>query len=127
MTPRLPTHKDLPDSDGAIVGNCQESPQNALLTGCVDDRDLTLEDRDERVLAVADPVQLLADGRDSLLAERAQARQLRGRECGTRGRSDHLVEGYPGAPWSDVAVGSRSQPAKGPPPEALSRAVSASG
>jgi Uma2 family endonuclease len=39
MTPAttqgLPTHKDLPDSDGAIVENYQESPQNTVLTGCL--------------------------------------------------------------------------------------------
>jgi Uma2 family endonuclease len=37
MTPAttqgLPTHKDLPDSDGSIVENYQESPQSELLVG----------------------------------------------------------------------------------------------
>lgn len=32
---KLPTHKDLPDSDGAIVENSLESPQSILLTDSI--------------------------------------------------------------------------------------------
>ncbi|MGL4552661.1 MAG: Uma2 family endonuclease [Gemmataceae bacterium] len=39
MTPTtatgMPTHKDLPDTDGAIVENYQELPQTTLLRGCL--------------------------------------------------------------------------------------------
>ena len=34
-TTGMPTHKDLPDSDGAIVENFQESPQSTLLAACL--------------------------------------------------------------------------------------------
>src|SRR4029453_18299702 len=54
----------------------------------VDDRDLTLDDRDERVRAVADAIENVADLRGALLTQRAEPLQLRGREYGT-GRSTH--------------------------------------
>ena len=34
-TKGLPTHKDLPETDGRIVDNYQEEPQSALLIGCL--------------------------------------------------------------------------------------------
>jgi hypothetical protein len=42
----------------------------------VDDRDLTLEDRDERIGGVADAVEHLADRRASLVTQRAESREL---------------------------------------------------
>ncbi|MGL4551562.1 MAG: Uma2 family endonuclease, partial [Gemmataceae bacterium] len=42
MTPAtatgMPTHKDLPDTDGSIVTNYQEDPQSELLVGCLTPR-----------------------------------------------------------------------------------------
>ena len=59
------------------------------LVACrVDDRDLALENRDERVGAVADAIEHVADARGALFAQRAEPRQLRRREGGT-GRSSH--------------------------------------
>ena len=51
-----------------------------LVAGGVGDRDLALEDRDERVGLVADLEQLLADRGGALLAMLGQRRELRLRE-----------------------------------------------
>ena len=61
-----------------------------LAAGGVQDRDLALEDRDERVAAVADPEEHVADRRRALLAERGERRELRGGEERARGRRHGL-------------------------------------
>ena len=51
-----------------------------LLPGRVDDRDLALEDRDERVPLIADAVEHVADIGRALLTELSQGRELRVRQ-----------------------------------------------
>ena len=51
-----------------------------LVAGRVEDRDLALEDRDERVARVADAVEHVSDPCGALLAELGERRQLRRRE-----------------------------------------------
>ena len=51
-----------------------------LVAGGVEDRDLALEDRDERVALVADPVQGVARVGRALLAELGKRRELRRRQ-----------------------------------------------
>jgi hypothetical protein len=53
----------------------------------IDDRDLTLDNRDERVRAVADAIEDVADLRAALLTQRAEPPQLRRRERRTGGSS----------------------------------------
>ena len=55
-----------------------------FVAGRVVDRDLTVDDRDERVPAIADPVQHIAHAGRALLAQLGQDRELRGRKRGTR-------------------------------------------
>ena len=77
----------------------------------VDDRDLALEDRDERVRAVADAIENLADAGGSLLPERAEPCQLRLREDGT-GRNSHRHGAYSAAPlgWASSLSPDRRPP-----------------
>ena len=56
-----------------------------LVAGRVKDRHLALTDGDERIRAVADPVQHVADGGRPLLAQPRKRRQLRGRQRGDGG------------------------------------------
>src|SRR6185312_15339266 len=56
-----------------------------LVAGAVEDRDLPLEDRDERIRRVADPEQRVAAARGPLLAHVGERRQLGGRERGVGG------------------------------------------
>ena len=51
-----------------------------LIPGRVDDRDLSLENRNERICPIADPVQQLTGRRRALLADLGESRQLRQRE-----------------------------------------------
>ena len=51
-----------------------------LVAGRVDDRDFSLEDRDERIGHIADSVQQLTGSRRALLADLGESRQLRRRE-----------------------------------------------
>ena len=62
-----------------------------LVTCRVDDRDLALQNRDERVRAVADPIEHVSDARGAFLAQPAEPCELRRRECGT-GRNSHPAE-----------------------------------
>ena len=73
----------------------------------VDDRDLALQDRDERVHAVADAIEHVSDARGSLFAQAAEPRQLRRRECGT-GWSSHPAE-VTRAPAEDAHDSSSAQ------------------
>ena len=56
-----------------------------LVPGRVDDRDLSFEDRDERIRPIADPVQQLTDRRRALLADLGESRELRRGEQWARG------------------------------------------
>ena len=56
-----------------------------LVPGGVDDRDLSFEDRDERVGPIADLVQQLTDGRRALLADLGESSELRRGEQWARG------------------------------------------
>ena len=47
-----------------------------LVAGGIEDRDLALEDRDERIARVADPEEHVADLGRALLAELGEERQL---------------------------------------------------
>ena len=51
-----------------------------LIPGRVDDRDLSFEDRNERIRPIADPVEQLTGGRRALLSDLGESRQLRRRE-----------------------------------------------
>ena len=51
-----------------------------LLAGRVDDRDLALDDRDERVALIADAVEHVADIGRVLVTELSQGRELRVRQ-----------------------------------------------
>ena len=65
---RLPRQEvQLPEEAGGAV-------PDELVPGRVDDRDLSFEDRDERVRPIADPVQQLTDGRRALLADLGESR-----------------------------------------------------
>ena len=77
---------DRSDEDGLSREQVQlaEEPGRAvtddLLTGRVDDRDLTLDDRDERVALIADAVEHVADIGRVLVTELSQGRELRVRQ-----------------------------------------------
>ena len=77
---------DRGDEDGLSREQVQlaEEPGRAvaddLLAGRVDDRDLALEDRDERVPLIADAVEHVADIGRVLLTELSQGRELRVRQ-----------------------------------------------
>ena len=45
-----------------------------LVPGRIDDRDLAVEDRDERVRPIADLIQQLTDGRSALLTDLGESR-----------------------------------------------------
>jgi hypothetical protein len=48
-----------------------------LVPGRVDDRDLSFEDRDERIAPIAHPVQQLTDRRRALFTDLGESRKLR--------------------------------------------------
>ncbi len=76
---RLPREQvQLPEEAGRAV-------PDDLVPRRVDDRDLPLANRDERVDPIAHPVQQLTGGRRALLADLGQSRQLRRREKWARG------------------------------------------
>jgi hypothetical protein len=51
-----------------------------LVPGRIDDRDLAVEDCDERVRPIADLIQQLTGGRSALLTDLGESRQLRRRK-----------------------------------------------
>ena len=80
-----------------------------LVAGPVEDRDLALDDRDERVLLVADPEQQVADVRSPLLAELGEGRQLRRRQHRTSGTRHHASLPTGGESPDDASVRARPE------------------
>src|SRR5439155_24520449 len=88
-------HEDrLPGEQVQLAEEARRPVAHDLPARRVLDRDLAVPDRDERIPAVADAVQHLADGCRALLADLAEPRELRRRERGTR-RGGHSRRGYP--------------------------------
>ena len=56
-----------------------------LVSGAIDDRDLSFDDRHERICAIAHAIQQLADSRRPLLADLGKSRKLRRGEQWARG------------------------------------------
>ena len=78
----------LPGEQVQLAEEAGGAVADDLVAGRVEDRDLALEDRDERIVRIADAEQHVADPRSPLLADRGERRELRGRERGA-GRSCH--------------------------------------
>ena len=66
----------LPGEQVHLAEEARAAMADDLLAGSVGDRDLTLDDRDERIARVADLEQRLADLRGSLLAVLREQREL---------------------------------------------------
>jgi len=75
----------LPRQEVQLAEEARGAVPDELVPGRVDDRDLTFEDRNERIGPIADPVQQLADRRRALLADRGESRELRWGEQWARG------------------------------------------
>ena len=69
-----------------------------LVPGRVDDRDLSFEDRDERVGPIADPVQQLTDGAERSSPISARAASCDGESSGLAGVDTLVPPGRPSAP-----------------------------
>ena len=59
----------LPGQEVQLAEKARGAVPDQLVPGGVDDRDLSFEDRDERVRPIADPVQQLTDRRRALFAD----------------------------------------------------------
>ena len=75
----------LPRQEVQLAEEARRAVPDELVPGGVDDRDLSFEDRDERIGPIADPVQQLTDRRRALLADLGESRQLRRGEQWARG------------------------------------------
>ena len=75
----------LPRQQVQLAEEARGPLPDELVPGRVDDRDLSFEDRDERVGPIADPVQQLTDGRRALLADLGKSLELRWGEQWARG------------------------------------------
>ena len=75
----------LPRQEVQLAEKAGGAVPDELVPGAVDDRDRAVEDRDERVLAIADLVQQVADGSRALLADLGESSQLRRGEQWARG------------------------------------------
>ena len=60
----------LPGQEVQLAEEAGGAVPDELVPGCVDDRDLSFENRDERIGPIADPVQQFTDRRRALLADR---------------------------------------------------------
>ena len=67
----------LPGEQVHLAEEARCAVPDDLLSGRIEDRHLSLEDRDERIPPVADSEQHVSDGRAALLAELGERRQLR--------------------------------------------------
>ena len=81
----------LPRQEVQLAEEARGAVPDELVPGGVDDRDLSFEDRDERVRPIADPVQQLAGRRRALLADLGESRELRRGEQWARGGVDTFV------------------------------------
>ena len=63
----------LPGQQVQLAEEAGRPVADDLVAGSVEDRDLALEDRDERVVAIADAIEHVADVRCALLAELERA------------------------------------------------------
>ena len=71
-------HEDrLPREEVQLAEEARRPLPDELVPGRVGDRHLSFEDCDERVGAIADPVQQLTDGRRALLADLGKSVELR--------------------------------------------------
>ena len=70
----------LPGEEVQLAEEAGGAVADDLVAGRVEDRDLALADRDERIDGISDPEQHVADGCRPLLARRGKCRQLRGRQ-----------------------------------------------
>ena len=75
----------LPRQEVQLPEEARGAVSDELVPGRVDDRDLSFEDRDERVGPIADPVQQLSDRCRALLADLGESRELRWGEQWARG------------------------------------------
>ena len=64
----------LPREQVQLAEEARGAVPDEFVPGRVDNRDLSFEDCDERVGAIADPVEQLTDGRRALLADRGESR-----------------------------------------------------
>ena len=64
----------LPRQEVQLPEEARGAVPDELVPGRVDDRDLSFEDRHERVGPIADPVQQLTDRRRALLADLGESR-----------------------------------------------------
>ena len=64
----------LPRQEVQLAEEARGAVPDELVPGRVDDRDLSFEDRNERVRPIADPVQQLTDRRRALLADLGESR-----------------------------------------------------
>ncbi len=78
----------LPGQQVQLAEEARCAVADDLVAGRVEDRDLALEDRDERIAPIADAIQHLADLRRALLAELGERRQLRRGQRRARRRGD---------------------------------------
>ena len=67
----------MPGEKVHLAEEARCSVPDDLVSGRIEDRHLSLEDRDEGIASVADPEQHVPDGRAALLAELGERRQLR--------------------------------------------------
>ena len=70
----------LPRQEVQLAEEAGGAVPDEFVPGRVDDRDLSFENRDERIAPIADPVQQLTGRRRALLADLGESRQLRRRE-----------------------------------------------
>ena len=80
----------LPRQEVQLPKEARGAVPDELVPGRVDDRNLAFKDRNERIGAIADPVQQLTGRRRALLADLGQSRELRRGEQWARG-CDTLV------------------------------------